>query len=77
VSAFLVNSAGFVPFQSVVEIEEKSFDVASDVVPGRIQIPATFDPGLSWQKFPGMMTPKFTFDAGTETNWMLVPFPAP
>jgi hypothetical protein len=24
-----------------------------------------------------MMIPKFTFDDGTETNWILVPFPAP
>jgi hypothetical protein len=40
VSAFFVNKVGPVPFHAEDEIDERSFDVVSDVVPGRKQIAA-------------------------------------
>ncbi len=49
VSSFFVSREGPVPLQIVFEIEEAFFEEAKDVVPGRIQIPATPVPGLSWQ----------------------------
>ena len=55
VSAFLAIKEVLLPFQSDVAIDDKSFDVANDVVPGRIQIAATPPPGLFWQNSPGTM----------------------